>query len=123
MARTVGGRVEITLSGRIYHPVAAVKVDESNIEPEVVDNQDGSIGRSVKSTHFSADITFRHMDGLDIQALIDSTFDFAMREIDTKQTVLLTDAFLTGKASRDTVTGEISGLTIVSDKYQRITAS
>lgn len=120
MAQTVGGRVDITLDGVTYSPVAAVKAQEANIENDVVDNQDGTIGRSVKSSHYEVDITFRHMAGLSIETLMARTFDFSMVERDTNQTVMLTGAFLVGKPMRDTVTGEISGLKIVSDKYRRI---
>ena len=117
MSKTVGGRVEISIDGVAYHPVADVQLQETNIEPEVVDNQDGTIGRSVKSSHYELDITFRHMAGLDINALMSRTFNFSMVEKDLGRSILLTNAFAVGKPKRNTTSGEISGLTIVSDQY------
>lgn len=116
MAKTVGGRVEITIDGTAYHPVADVQLQETNIEVEGVDNQDGTLGRSVKSTHYELDITFRYMDGLNIQDLMSRTFNFSMVEKDLGRSILMTGAFLSGKPKRNTTTGEISGLTLVGDQ-------
>jgi hypothetical protein len=116
MSKTVGGRVEITIDGVAYHPVADVQLQESNIETEVVDNQDGTIGRTVKSSHYELDITFRFMDGLDIQQLMGRTFNFSMVEKDLGRSILMSNAFLSGKPRRNTTNGEISGLTLVSSQ-------
>ena len=116
MSKTVGGRVEITIDGVAYHPVADVQLQESNLEVDVVDNQDGTVGRSVKSTHYELDITFRHMDGLNIEQLMSRTFNFSMVEKDLGRSILMTNAFLAGKPKRNTTSGEISGLMLVSDQ-------
>ena len=114
MGINVGGRVEITIDGVPYHPVADVQLQESRIEVDVVDNQDGTVGRSVKSSHYEADITFRHMDGLDIEVLMTRPFSLSFVEKDLGRSVLYSNAFLAGKPKRNTTTGEISGLMVVS---------
>lgn len=118
MAGNVGGRVDITIDGVTYHPVAEIKLQESNMEVDVVDNQDGTIGRSVKSSHYEIDITFRDMAGLNIQDLMSRYFDFSGIERDMGRSILMTNAFLTGKPSRNSVNGEVSGLKVVSDQYR-----
>ncbi|MFZ4807469.1 MAG: phage tail tube protein [Hyphomicrobiaceae bacterium] len=120
MSRTVGGRVSITLDGVTYHPVADVEVEGSRIEVETVVNQDGTIGRSVKPKAFKVKITYRDMRGLDMEDLMSRTFDFSMIEQDTGRSILLSAAFHEGSPSRNSVTGEISGLTVVSDQYRMI---
>ena len=121
--RNVGGRVSITLNGQVYHPVAEVEVEGSRIETESVTNQNGTIGRSVKPKPYKVKIKYRDMGGLDLEALMSGFFDFTMIEIDTKRTIILTDAFHEGSPSRNTVNGEVDGLTVVSDKYQVIDAN
>lgn len=118
--RTVGGRIAITLNGAVYHPVADVEVEGSRIETESVTNQDGSVGRSVKPKPYKVKIKYRDMKGLSLDALMENTFDFTMIEVDTKRTIILTDAFHEGTPSRNSVNGEIDGLTVVSDKLQSI---
>ncbi len=119
MASTVGGRVDITLNGVPYSMVADVEIDEANIEAEVVDNQDGTIGRSVKSSHYEVDLKFRHKPGFSLEQIMNATIDFSMVERDTGQTVIMTGAFLVGKPKRNTVTGEISGLKLAADNQRR----
>lgn len=118
MSRNVGGRVTIRMGGEVYNPVAEVKIDPTNIEPDVVDNQDGTIGRSVKSSHYKVELSIRDAKGLDVNRLLLESFDFSMVEVDMGRSILMTNAFAVGKLSRNTVNGEISGLTIVSDQYQ-----
>lgn len=118
MARNVGGRVDITIDGATYHPVADIEVEGSNIEAEAVQNQDGTIGRSIKPKPYRVRITFRDMAGLDINELMARTFDFSCIERDLGRSILLTESFMEGTPARNTVTGEISGLTVVSDQYR-----
>lgn len=118
MARNVGGRVDITIDGATYHPVADVEIEGSNIESEAVANQDGTIGRSIKPKAFKVTISFRDMAGLNINDLMARTFDFSCVERDMGRSILMTAAFLEGTPSRNTVTGEISGLAVVSDQYR-----
>lgn len=120
MSRNVGGRVAITLDGKVYHPVADVEVEGSRIEAEAVTNQDGTVGRSVKPKPYKVKIKYRDMAGLSLDALMEGTFDFTMIEQDTRRTVILTEAFHEGTPTRNTVSGEVDGLTVVSDKYQVI---
>jgi len=118
MARNAGGRVDITIDGVTYHPVADVEIEGSNIETEAVVNQDGTIARSIKPKPFRVTISFRDMAGLDINDLMARTFDFSCVERDMGRSILLTGAFLEGTPTRNTVTGEITGLSVVSDQYR-----
>ncbi len=120
MAATVGGRVEITINGATYHPVAEVNMEESSIEAESVTNQDGTIGRSVKPKPFKAEVTYRFGPGFNIDLLMGASFDWTMIERDTGRSVLLTNAFHEGTPKRNTVNGEVSGLTVVSDQWRRV---
>lgn len=118
MANNVGGRVEIRIGNEVYHPVAEVTVMDTNIEVEAVDNQDGTIGRSVKSSHFELEMTFRDRRGLDVNRLFRESFNVSAVERDMGRSILMTNAFATGRPKRNTVNGEISGVTIVSSQYQ-----
>lgn len=116
--RNVGGRVSITLDGQVYHPVADVEFEGSNVEVEAVTNQDGTVGRSVKPKPYKVPIKYRDMKGLSLDALMTGFFDLTMIEIDTKRTVIFTDAFHEGTPKRNTVSGEIDGLTVVCEQVQ-----
>lgn len=118
--KNVGGRVSITLNGRTFHPVADVEVEGARTEVEAVNNQDGTVGRSVKPKPYKAKVKLRDMGGLDLDELMESFFDFTMIEHDMKRTVILTGAFFEGTPSRNTTNGEIDGLTVVSDQYRHI---
>lgn len=118
MARTVGGRVEINLNGRPYHPVADVEFEGSRVEVETVVNQDGTGGRAVKPKPYKLKITYRDMAGLSIDDLMASSFDFSMREVDTGRLIMLTDAHHEGTPSRNTTNGEISGLSVCGFQIQ-----
>lgn len=118
MSNNVGGRVDIRIDGEVYNPVAEITVEETNFEAEVVDNQDGSIGRSVKSGHFKVSMSIRDRKGLDINRLYTESFDFSGVERDMGRTILMTNAFATGKPKRNTVNGEIQNIEIVSAQYQ-----
>lgn len=114
----VGGRVEIKIGNEVYHPVAEVKIVDTNVEVEVVDNQDGTIGRSVKSSHFELDMTIRNHAGLNVMRLFSESFDLSCVEREMGRSILLTNAFAVGRPERNTVNGEISGVKIVSSQYQ-----
>ena len=118
MSNNVGGRVDIRINGEVYNPVAEVTIEPTNYEAEVVDNQDGTIGRSVKSSHFKVSMSIRDAKGLDINRLYIESFDFSCVERDMGRTVMLTNAFATGKPKRNTVNGEIQNIDIVSAQYQ-----
>lgn len=118
MSNNVGGRVDIRIGGEVYNPVAEVTVMPINIEVDVVDNQDGTIGRSVKSSHYSVKLTIRDRKGLDLNRLFVESFDFSGVEREMGRSILMTNAFATGRPERNTVTGEITNIEIVSSQYQ-----
>lgn len=119
MGNNVGGRVDIRIGGEVYNPVAEVTINEWNVDVEVVNNQDGTIGRSVKTGHYKVKLSFRDYAGLDPRRLLVESFDFSMVERETGRSILLTNAFAIGTPERNTVNGEISGIEIVSSQMQR----
>lgn len=120
MAReTVGGRIDVSIGGRPYSTAGEIDLDESNIEPDAVVNQDGTVNRTVKPSPYSAKVKLRHTKELNIQTLMGQYFDLTLYEKDIGRTTLFTDAFVKGKASRNTANGEYSEFEIVSDKITR----
>lgn len=120
MTETVGGRVDVTINGVVYSTVGEIEIDEANIEPDAVNNQDNSLDRIVKPGNYGAKVKLRHRKGLDIQTLLNSFFDLSMHEKDLNQAIMFTNAFVKGKASRNTGNGEYAEFEIVSAYYQRI---
>jgi hypothetical protein len=115
-----GGRVALKVDNIWYHPVADVVIEPTNIEPDSVVNQDGSVQRIVKAKALKATITIRDRRGLDIMRLIEASggIDATIDEIDMKRRCLFSNAFVQGAASRNTQSGEIDGLEIVSDQFK-----
>ena len=117
MSSESGGRVRITLNGNIYHPVADVEAEDTAIERETLVNQDGTVNHTVKPKPYRYKFTFRDAKGLDLEELVNSCgWDATFEEVDMQRTVLLTNAFAEGVTSRNTVSGEISGISVVSDQ-------
>jgi hypothetical protein len=116
---TVGGRIDVTIGGVPYSTAGEIDLDESNIEPDSVNNQDGTINRTVKPSNYSAKVKLRNTKDLNIQTLMGAYFDLTLYEKDIGRTTLFTDAFIKGKASRNTANGEFSEFEIVSDKLTR----
>ncbi len=114
-----GGRVAIQLNGRWYHPVGDVSIEQTNIEPDEVVNQDGSVQRIVKPKSLKAKLTIRDRRGLNIQELMEAHgFDATVDELDMQRRCLFTNAFAKGATSRNTQSGEIDGIEIVSDQFK-----
>lgn len=121
----VGGLVYITIDGATYSPSAEVEVEESGIEVEGVVNYDGSGGRQVKPKLIKVKLSIRDRRDLDMDALLRAeSFDLTQREPEMGRTLILTGAWATGTPSRNTSTGEISGVDIEvpADRFQRLTA-
>jgi hypothetical protein len=74
----------------------------------------------VKPSNYSAKVKLRHQKGLDIQEIQSSMFDLSLHEKDLNQALMFTNAFVKGKASRNTGTGEYAEFEIVSAYFQRI---
>jgi hypothetical protein len=119
-----GGRVSITIGGVTYAPrEASVKVSPSRVSMENGANGDGSGYSTVKSKLASADITFDRGKPSAIQwtdAMILSSINVTIVEIDTGVTHLFTGARWSGEPELDLSTGEVSGLKIETDVYTQI---
>lgn len=114
-----GGRVAIHANGVWYHPVADVEIEPVGIDPDEVVNQDGSVQRVVKPKSYKIKVTIRDQRGLNLTKLVeDGGFDVTATEKDMKRRVHLTNAFVRGSPTRNTATGEISGMEFVSDQFK-----
>jgi hypothetical protein len=114
-----GGFVELTIDGTPYSPVGDVEVEETNFEAEAVTNQDGSISRTKKPKPFKIKLTLRDRQGQSIARALYAAerIDVSAVEKQMKRTVILTGGFATGTPSRNTASGEISGIEICSDRF------
>lgn len=115
-----GGFVELTINGRRYMPAGEIEVEETNFEAEVQNNHDGSISRTQKPGHYKMKLTLRDRQGPSIvrEIYLADRIDVSGVEKQMGRTVLLTGAFAVGKPARNTATGEISNIELVSDTLQ-----
>lgn len=120
-----GGFVELTIDGVPYSPVGDVEVEETNTEAEAVTNQDGSISRTLKPKPFKIKLTLRDRQGASIARALYAAerIDVSAIEKHMKRTIILTGGFATGTPSRNTATGEISGIEICSDSMREVVRS
>ncbi len=115
-----GGFVEITINGKRYAPAGEIEVEETNFESEVQDNHDGTISRSQKPGHYKMKLTLRDRQGPSIvrEIYLADRIDVSGVEKQMGRTVILTGAFAVGKPARNTRTGEITNIELVSDTLQ-----
>ncbi|WP_066921701.1 phage tail tube protein [Methylobacterium sp. CCH5-D2] len=119
--QTTGGRFTAEINGRTYKGRGKATIETARVEVAAEANQDGSAFRTVKPKLASCDLTFDRGVGLKWdEALILSDINLTFVETDAKVTHLFTDASWVGTPSLDTETGEVSGLSIKSDKYQQV---
>lgn len=120
-----GGFVELTIDGTPYSPVGDVEIEETNAEAEAVVNQDGSIQRTLKPKPFKIKLTLRDRQGPSIARALYAAerIDVSAVEKQMKRTVILTAGFATGTPSRNTASGEISGIEICSDQIRIVNQS
>ena len=118
MAKTVGGRVDLTINGQVYSATAEIDYEPVNIEVETVTNQDGTGGRTIKPKPFKAEIKYRDYKDLDPALLMVESFDFSMRLRDVGRSILISAAHHEGTPKINTGNGEISGLTVCGFQMQ-----
>lgn len=118
---TKGGRFTAEINGRTFSGRGKATIESSTVEVNAEANQDGTGYATVKPKLASCELTFDRGVGLKWDAtMILQTVNLTFVETDVKVTHLFTDARWVGTPSIDTETGEVSGMSIKSDKYQSI---
>lgn len=117
-----GGRISISIAGRRFNPRGRAVIKPAMLSHEANANHDGTVYRTTKAMPATAELSFDR--GSDRFAW-DSSFmtgfvDVTIVERDVGVTHLFTRATLVGEPSIDTETGEVSGLSIATDVYQKV---
>ena len=118
---TKGGRCSIEINGSTYSARAKATIMPSRVSRENGVNLDGTGYSTIKPALAGIDLTFDR--GLGIvwdEALMLTELNVTFVEDDLGVTHLFTGAAFEGATSLDTETGEVSGLSIRTDKYQVI---
>lgn len=119
--QTTGGRFTAEINGRTFKGRGKATIESSTVEVNAEANQDGSGFVTVKPKLASCELSFDRGVGLKWDAaMLLQSINLTFVETDAKVTHLFTDASWVGTPSIDTETGEVSGLSIKSDKYQQI---
>ncbi|WP_438752062.1 phage tail tube protein [Pararhizobium sp. O133] len=115
-----GGRITMRLStGEAISLRGTLNMQTSGLSTEAVTNQDGSVDRTATVQPRRFEIAFADR-GLDHDALMKSPrFNVTFDEEFTGVTHYFTDAFVTGDPQTNRMTGEVTGLTGVAEKYSR----
>ena len=116
MSKNAGGFVFLTIDGVGHSPAGEVEIEETNFEAEAVVNQDGSVQRTVKPKPYKIKLTLRDKRGVNesiMRAVYNAeSLDVSAYEREMGRRVIMTGSFATGTPSRNTATGEISGIEI-----------
>jgi len=115
---TFGGTMRLTINGLPRTLRGAFHLMPTNSEVDKIDNQDGSVSRTLKPMAFEADVTFED-DGGDWGAVMTMPAgNITILEDQTGRLHMWTRAFFTGRPNIDRGSGEVSGLKIVAPAYQ-----
>ncbi|MBZ8133226.1 phage tail tube protein [Afifella sp. IM 167] len=115
-----GGEMVLTLSGGTAITMRGeLSVMPTGTSNEPITNQNGSVSRSATLTPRKAECTFED-GGQDWEALMRLRFNATFREDFTAVSHFFTDAFFEGEPTINRKTGEVSGLSIVTDAYRRV---
>lgn len=113
-----GGRVVIQINGKRYSARTAAQIEWLNTNREVVPNQDGTIAVMFKPTPPTATFTLSNTCGLDLNELAQCSVDVTFDMIDARKVFYFTDAYLIGKPTINSETGEISNLKITANEVK-----
>lgn len=115
-----GGIIECRLSTGVLLSIrGTVSLMTSGRSNEAMTNQDGSTDRVMTPTARRAEIVFADR-GEDYDALMKAdNFDATFIERDNGVTHYYTSCFVTGEPSINRLNGEVTGLTLVADAYNR----
>lgn len=120
MALDHGGNIRVKLSdGTVFVLRGTFNVMASRRSVEAVTNQDGSVDRTATPMAARAEVTLADRGG-NYETLMKARADYTFIEDDNGVTHYFTNAFLSGEPSVNRLTGEVTGLTVNSDRYSRV---
>lgn len=123
MSTKFGGKLTLrTSNGQLFAGRGTFNVMPSRNSVEAITNDDSSLARVATPKPATIEITFEDR-GINYDALMKADdIDFTAIEEFTGVTHLLSKAFFTGDPSTNRRNGEVTGLTLAGEAYQRITA-
>lgn len=116
-----GGKIYFTASnGMKYTGRGTFSVSPARFSTEAVTNDDTSVARVATPKPAMIELTIQD-DGQDFEALMNGPrFNFTAVEDFTGVTHLLSDAFFTGDPVINRKNGEVTGLSLSGENYQRV---
>lgn len=115
-----GGRVSLTINGQQYTARGEVSISPSNVETDVIVNQNGRIARVVKPVARTAEMTFDRLGLRWDEGILGAKVVMSVQEQDTGKVHLFTEAAFVGKPTINTANGEVTGLSLAAEKYEVI---
>lgn len=118
---TQGGRYSIKIAGQRYTGRGKATIKPSQIGVKADANRDGTGFRTVEAKLASIDLTFDRGPASDrfrwTQALLLKSVDVTFTEDDAGITHYFTAGSWNGEPAIDTDSGEVSGMSVMSDQY------
>jgi hypothetical protein len=118
-----GGRIVITINGANYSARGSVSIMPARVERAAMANRDGSMATTVAAKLATAEISFDRNERLGLtwdDAMLNERVNVTIEEVDARVIHEFTAASWVGTPGLDTESGEISGMSIATDNYQRI---
>jgi len=116
-----GGRVTFEFDGKRIAPCEGDFVlDPANISTEARANQDGTAAYILKPKLMGCDVKLRHQSGINWRDIMLTKGNATIVEENNGRTHLFTGCRLVGDPKVNITTGEVDGLRIEGDQYQRL---
>ena len=119
-----GGRITIDMDGDRISARGDVTIEPTNAETTAEANHDGSVYYTVRPRPFTFAATFSQPCGLRwTEKMARCRMNVTIVEEDNNRTHLFTGVRLVGRPSVNISTGEVSGLSGATDRYQIVANS
>jgi hypothetical protein len=118
-----GGRISIEIGGKRYPARGDITINPTNVEVAAEANHDGSPYFTSRPVLYGAQMTFTQPCGLSWDAeLARCALNVTIIEETNGRAHLFTGARIIGRPVLNISTGEVSGLSIMTDRYQQVAA-
>lgn len=118
-----GGRISIEIGGIRYPARGDISISPTNIEVAGEANHDGSAYFTAKPVLYMAEMSFSQPCGLSWDGeLAKCSLNVTIVEEQSGRAHLFTGARIIGRPKVNISNGEVSGLSIASDRYQKTAA-